>query len=35
MHPLIYASTAHQPILQSEQQLTSNAFYTDIFNSQL
>ena len=26
-----YASTVHQPILQSQQQLTSNVLYTDIF----
>lgn len=31
MHPVIYAYTAHQPILQSEQQRTSNALYMHIF----
>lgn len=31
MHPVIYASTAHQPTLQSQQQLASNGFYTDTF----
>ena len=31
MHPVIYASMAHQHVLQSKQQLTSNALCTDIF----
>jgi len=29
-HPVKYASTAHQHILQSQQQLTSNVLCTDI-----